>query len=96
MKEEGWLPQHIVVRNDEGELLGCCPLYLKGHSYGEYVFDQSWGQYAEMLGMRYYPKLQSCVPFSPVAGPRLMSKPGAYKEGVIRAIGQALIQVASR
>jgi hypothetical protein len=43
VREEGWLGQHLVVRrSDGGELLGCCPMYLKAHSYGEYVFDQSW------------------------------------------------------
>lgn len=49
----------LQVRNDTtGELLGCVPMYLKGHSYGEYVFDNSWASYANRLGMPYYPKLQ--------------------------------------
>lgn len=51
--EEGWGPQHVLVRDDEsGELLGCCPLYLKGHSQGEYVFDNSWANYSHMMGKR--------------------------------------------
>jgi predicted N-acyltransferase len=51
--EEGWGPQHVIVRNDDtGELLGCCPLYLKGHSQGEYVFDSSWANYSHMMGKR--------------------------------------------
>lgn len=71
VKEQGWLPQHLLVRDDaSGELLGCCPLYLKGHSYGEYVFDSSWASaYERYIGKQYYPKLQSCVPFTPVTGP---------------------------
>lgn len=51
--EEGWGPQHITVRNNRtNELLGVCPLYLKGHSYGEYVFDSSWANYSHMMGKR--------------------------------------------
>lgn len=51
--DEGWGPQHVIVRNDDtGELLGCCPLYLKGHSQGEYVFDSSWANYSHMMGKR--------------------------------------------
>ena len=43
VRDKGWLPQHVLVRNGvSGELLGCCPMYLKGHSYGEYVFDHRW------------------------------------------------------
>jgi hypothetical protein len=74
--QHGWGPRHLLVRDAEGALQGCCPLYLKGHSYGEYVFDQSWANYCHMLGKDYYPKLQSCVPFTPVTGPRLMARPG--------------------
>lgn len=51
VRDEGWLPQHMLVRHGHtGELLGCCPLYLKGHSYGEYVFDQRWGLEEEVWG----------------------------------------------
>lgn len=51
--EEGWGSQHVIVRNDEtGELLGVCPMYLKGHSQGEYVFDSSWANYSHMMGKR--------------------------------------------
>ena len=55
VKEEGWLPQHILLRSAETkQLLACVPLYLKGHSYGEYVFDNSWAVLASRLGQRYY------------------------------------------
>jgi len=51
--EEGWGPQHVTVRDAaSGVLLGACPLYLKGHSYGEYVFDSSWANYSHMMGKR--------------------------------------------
>jgi hypothetical protein len=52
--EEGWGSQHVIVRNDEtNELLGCCPMYFKGHSQGEYVFDSSWANYSHMMGKRW-------------------------------------------
>ncbi|KXZ42831.1 hypothetical protein GPECTOR_115g325 [Gonium pectorale] len=81
-----------------GRLVGCVPMYLKGHSYGEYVFDSSWAQYAQMLGVRYYPKLQAAVPFTPVTGPRLVVSaalaPGGERDAVVRALGRALVDMA--
>jgi predicted N-acyltransferase len=51
--EEGWGPQHVTVRDaSTGQLLGAAPMYLKGHSYGEYVFDSSWANYSHMMGNR--------------------------------------------
>ena len=74
--ETGWLPLHLVVERDR-ELLGCAPMYLKSHSYGEYVFDWGWANAYEHAGGRYYPKLQVAVPFTPVPGPRLLVRPDA-------------------
>ena len=55
VKEEGWLPQHVLIRHAETQQLhACVPLYLKGHSYGEYVFDNSWAALASRVGQRYY------------------------------------------
>jgi predicted N-acyltransferase len=68
----GWLPQHLALEEAGGRLLGVAPLYLKGHSYGEYVFDHGWADAYERAGGRYYPKLQCAVPFTPVTGPRLL------------------------
>lgn len=73
----GWLPRHIVVSSTEDRVLGCMPLYLKSHSYGEYVFDWSWAEAYERAGGRYYPKLQAAVPFTPVTGPRLLLRADA-------------------
>ena len=62
VKEEGWLPQHVLIRHAETQQLhACVPLYLKGHSYGEYVFDNSWAVLASRVGQRYY---VSCCPTS--------------------------------
>eukprot|EP00878_Enallax_costatus_P021694 GHUV01022984.1.p1 GENE.GHUV01022984.1~~GHUV01022984.1.p1 ORF type:complete len:288 (+),score=39.49 GHUV01022984.1:121-984(+) len=93
--EEGWGPQHLIVRNNAtNELLGVCPLYLKGHSYGEYVFDSSWANYSHMMGKRYYPKLQCCVPFTPVTGNRLLLAPGPLQPVVMKAVAQTLVTLA--
>jgi len=73
--ETGWLPQHLTLWQDE-TLIGACPLYVKGHSMGEFVFDQGWAHAAERAGMAYYPKLLVGVPFTPVAGARLLAAPG--------------------
>ncbi|MGB0844950.1 MAG: GNAT family N-acetyltransferase [Alphaproteobacteria bacterium] len=71
----GWLGQHVLLKSaDTEDLLGVVPLYLKNHSQGEYVFDHGWADAFERAGGQYYPKLQSCVPFSPVTGPRLMAR----------------------
>lgn len=68
----GWIPRHALLRDAAGTLLGCAPLYLKTHSYGEYVFDHGWADAYARAGGRYYPKLQLAVPFTPVPGPRLL------------------------
>ena len=72
----GWVPQHAVLRNDSGTVVAVAPIYAKSHSYGEYVFDHGWANALERVGVRYYPKLQVAVPFSPVPGPRLLRRPG--------------------
>lgn len=74
--ETGWLPRHLLVEDAGGRLLAAAPMYLKGHSYGEYVFDHGWADAYEHAGGRYYPKLQVAVPFTPVTGPRLLVRPG--------------------
>ena len=78
--ETGWLPRHLAVFDGEERLLGVMPLYLKAHSQGEYVFDHEWAHAFEQAGGRYYPKLQACVPFTPVAGCRILIRPGAGAE----------------
>ena len=71
----GWLPQHAVLRSENGQIVAIVPMYAKSHSYGEYVFDHGWANALERSGERYYPKLQAAVPFSPVPGPRLLRRP---------------------
>ena len=68
----GWNPEHLVVEDSAGELAAAMPLFRKAHSRGEFVFDFSWaGAYAQQ-GLKYYPKLLTAVPFTPVSGPRLL------------------------
>ncbi len=69
-----------MLEDDGGRLLGAVPLYLKSHSYGEYVFDHGWAAAYERAGGRYYPKLQAAVPFTPVTGPRLLLRPDAARD----------------
>jgi len=72
----GWAGAHLLVEDASGTLLACAPAYLKGHSRGEYVFDQGWADAYERAGGSYYPKLQVSVPFTPATGRRLLVRPG--------------------
>lgn len=90
----GWLGQHLVVEDAAGGLLGCVPLYLKSHSYGEYVFDWGWADAYERAGGTYYPKLQASVPFTPVTGPRLLVRPGPEAARVRELLIAGLLRVA--
>jgi uncharacterized protein len=87
----GWLPRHAALRDAAGALLGVAPMYAKGHSYGEYVFDHGWARAFEQAGGQYYPKLQVAAPFSPVPGPRLLCNPayGLPATALAQALAQA-------
>jgi uncharacterized protein len=72
----GWQPQHLVLQTEQEndpEVVAVIPLYLKGHSYGEFVFDWAWADAYERNGLKYYPKWLSGVPFTPVSGARLLT-----------------------
>ena len=84
----GWLPQHAALRDSE-RIVAVVPMYAKSHSYGEYVFDHGWANAFERGGGSYYPKLQVAVPFSPVPGPRLLTRPGVSPEALGHALAQA-------
>lgn len=84
----GWEPHHLVARQDD-RVIAVAPLYAKGHSQGEYIFDHNFAHAFERAGGRYYPKLQIAVPFTPATGRRFLTRPG--HEGVGRA---ALVQGA--
>ncbi|MEB3336271.1 MAG: GNAT family N-acetyltransferase [Leptolyngbyaceae bacterium] len=71
----GWQPIHLTVWRDRS-LIAAAPFYLKGHSYGEFVFDQQWAELASRLGISYYPKLLGMSPFTPAVGYRFLMAPG--------------------
>jgi predicted N-acyltransferase len=75
VERAGWGPQHLAVEDEAGRVAAVMPLYLKSHSQGEYVFDHAWADAYERAGGRYYPKLLSAAPFSPVTGARLLCRP---------------------
>ena len=91
--ETGWLPQHLVAADEAGRVAACMPIYLKNHSYGEYIFDWGWAEAFERAGGNYYPKLQSAVPFTPAMGPRLLVRPDA-DEKYIDVLTAGMIQLA--
>ena len=84
--DTGWEPLIISAADETGHIGAVLPLYLKYHSYGEYVFDHSWAHALERAGGRYYPKLLGGIPFTPVPGPRLLSSSDAASLAIIRAL----------
>ncbi|MCP1335247.1 GNAT family N-acetyltransferase [Futiania mangrovi] len=93
-EETGWAPHHVMVEDESGTVQGVMPMYLKPHSYGEYVFDWGWADAFERAGGRYYPKLQVSVPFTPATGPRLLAAPDA--DGAREALAHAAIAAAEQ
>jgi predicted N-acyltransferase len=87
--QTGWGPKHLLLE-DDGRTIALLPLYLKSHSYGEYVFDHGWAEAFERAGGRYYPKLQASVPFTPATGRRLLIS-GGYDPA---QCGELLLQAA--
>jgi uncharacterized protein len=90
----GWAPHHLVLDDARGRPIGCVPMYLKNHSYGEYVFDHGWANALERAGGSYYPKLQVAVPFTPVPGPRLLVRPDAPWDATARTLLAGCLEVA--
>lgn len=89
----GWQPRYLVARAD-GQVIACAPMYAKGHSQGEYIFDFNWAQAYENAGGAYYPKLQIAVPFTPATGRRFLTRQG-YEAMGMSALIQGAVQVAS-
>ena len=81
----GWTPHFIALYNGT-ELVGVCALYLKSHSYGEYVFDWAWANAYQQHGLAYYPKALVASPFTPAPGPRLLAKDAATRVQLVKAL----------
>lgn len=94
--ESGWLPRHLTLEDQTGRVVACAPLYLKTHSYGEYVFDWSWADAYQRAGGRYYPKLQCAIPFTPATGPRLMVRPGENAAALTASLAGGMVEIAKR
>ncbi len=85
VEETGWGPRHLIAENEAGQILGVMPLYVKGHSYGEYVFDHAWADALERAGVPYYPKLLTAIPFTPATGRRVLSPDPDIRQALIQA-----------
>lgn len=85
----GWLPQHCVI-TENGQLQAAMPLYLKFHSYGEYVFDWSWADAWHQCGLSYYPKLLNAIPFTPATGPRWTSREVQFEAALFSAVNDRM------
>lgn len=89
--QSGWQAQFLTLwrqedGQDEAELAAALPLYVKSHSYGEYVFDWAWADAYQSHGLEYYPKLLSAIPFTPVTGSRLLARDAAAMAALISAL----------
>ncbi len=91
----GWLPQHLTLW-EGADLVGVCPLYVKGHSQGEFVFDHGWAEAAHRAHIQYYPKLLVAVPFTPATGARFLVHAQTDRRQAIRLLGAALQDICSR
>ena len=89
----GWMPRHLVARQN-GNVIAVMPLYAKGHSQGEYMFDHNWAHAYERAGGDYYPKLQGAVPFTPATGRRFLTRPG-FTEAGLSALIQAAVELTA-
>jgi len=87
----GWTPHHLAAQRGRPFM----PLYVKTHSYGEYVFDWAWADAYHRNGLPYYPKLVTAIPFSPVTGPRLRPLPDALDPGCGAALFDAVQETAA-
>lgn len=92
---QGWQPLHLALWRDE-RLVAVAPLYLKGHSYGEFVFDQSFAQLAGQLQLAYYPKLVGMSPLSPVIGYRFHTAEGEDAAALTALMLQLIDQFCRR
>ncbi len=84
--DTGWAPRFVTLSDAAGTLVAACPLYIKNHSYGEYVFDWAWADAYARHGLSYYPKAVVAVPFTPVPGSRLLASDAAARDALLQAL----------
>lgn len=88
----GWQPCHLTVR-DGSDLVAAAPAYLKGHSWGEFVFDFAWADAYERHIGAYYPKLVAAIPFTPATGPRVLSDGRVTPRHAAETLGNAAREI---
>jgi uncharacterized protein len=93
-RASGWSPCHLVIHQGK-TLVAACPLYLKSHSMGEFIFDQGWADAALRSGIRYYPKLLAAIPFTPHTGRRFLTADGSAREPLVGALARGLVQLCA-
>ena len=87
-RDSGWQPHHLVISDEKDQAIAAMPLYLKYHSFGEYIFDWAWADAYQRNGLNYYPKLLSAIPFTPCTGPRLLINPEFSTTDIVeKAVG---------
>jgi hypothetical protein len=91
----GWDARHVLHYDAGGRLAGAMPLYLKPHSWGEFVFDFAWAEAYHRSGLRYYPRLVSAVPFTPATGPRLLAGTDAARQALLDAAREQLRELGA-
>ena len=91
----GWSPTHIALRDEQRQLVGLLPLYFKGNSFGEFIYDWSWAAAFRQAGIAYYPKLFSGIPYTPATGARLWVQAGTHQQAIRRALIEAAINLAN-
>lgn len=90
----GWAPQHLIIEDAAAKPVAALPLFKKAHSRGEFVFDFSWASAYAQHGLKYYPKLLSAVPFTPVCGPRLLLRSDGDAESISKTVVRAVTDYA--
>ena len=96
VERTGWAPRHLAVRDEDDQVTGVMPLYLKSHSRGEYVFDWAWADAYERAGGDYYPKLLSAAPFTPATGPRFLARDREQHRDVSQLLLSGALQLCEQ
>ena len=92
-EQTGWSPAHLLVL-DDGQLVAAMPLYLKSHSWGEYVFDQQWAEAYQQQGLAYYPKWLTAIPLTPCQGSRIVMQAAVDPLEVMRLLFNTIKQLS--
>ena len=92
-EETGWQVAHLIVKDSSSNLVGAMPMYLKQHSYGEFVFDWAWAEAYQQHGLNYYPKCLSAIPFTPVQGSRFLVRSDQNKESIQEVLIDGLKEI---